>query len=156
VCTNFAGLADIFENQVLSLYHGVASLTNKLPPQLSIQIPLLVIMNVVVADASKSTSTTDAHAPNSSDQGAARVFTEIELAKATTERLGKGYDGTVIENIATVSSSDLCGSILGYVDKIVQLGDILSQVVTPHTFHVNGFTYRLIRFIHTPSWRGKH
>ena len=89
------------------------------------------VTNVAVADASESTSKADVHAPKSSEQGAARVFTEVELAKATAERLGKGYDGTVIENVATVSSSDLCGSILGYVDKIVQLGDVLSQVVTP-------------------------
>jgi hypothetical protein len=43
VCTNFAGLADIFANQVLSWYHGVASPKNKLPSHLSIQISLLVM-----------------------------------------------------------------------------------------------------------------
>jgi hypothetical protein len=98
------------------------------------------VTNVAVADASEYTSATAAHAPKSSEQEAAHVFTEVELAKATAGRLGKDYDGTVIENVATVSSSDLCGTILGYVDKIVQLGDILSQVVTPDTCFVDGFT----------------
>jgi hypothetical protein len=113
------------------------------------------ITNVAVVDTSESTSKADVHAPKSSEQGATLVFTEVELAKATAERLGEGYDGTVIENVATVSSSDLCGSILVYVDKIVQLGDILSQVVTPDAFPVDVFTYRLIRSIHMPSWHGK-
>jgi hypothetical protein len=34
VYTNFAGLADIFANQVLSRYHGVANSKNKLPSRL--------------------------------------------------------------------------------------------------------------------------
>jgi len=33
-----------------------------------------------------------------------------------------------MDNATAVISSDLCGTIIGYVDKVVHLGDILSQV----------------------------
>ena len=76
---------------------------------------------------SHSTNSLNPNASKSSEQAADRVSSAIEHAKVTTERL-KGYGGTAIDNVTTVTSSDLCGTLLGYVDKVVQLGDVVSKV----------------------------
>ena len=60
----------------------------------------------------------------SPEQALDSVSSTIEHAKVTTERL-KGYGGTTIDNVTAVTSSDLCGTLLGYVDKVVQLGDVV-------------------------------
>jgi hypothetical protein len=51
----------------------------------------------------------------------------VEQARTATAKL-KSYHGTAMDNIAAVTTSDLCGTILGYVDRVVQFGDKLSQV----------------------------
>ena len=52
----------------------------------------------------------------------------MERATTAVARL-KCYDGTVVDNVTAVISSDLCVTILGYVDKVIQLGDMISQVL---------------------------
>jgi hypothetical protein len=65
------------------------------------------------------------------------VHAVVDHATTTTAGL-KGYDGNTLDTVITVTSSDLCGTILGYVDKVVRLGDIVSQVLLaftlPHVF----------------------
>jgi len=80
-----------------------------------------------VLPLSTSTPPNMPYPPNIVSEAADSVPTVVERARTTMAGI-KGYDGTTMDGITTVSSSDLCGTILGYVDKVVRLGDIISQV----------------------------
>jgi hypothetical protein len=74
------------------------------------------------------------HPPNVVSEALDDVPAALERARAGTARL-HGYDGTAVDGITALTSSDLCGTILGYVDKVVQLGNIVSQVLLMSLFH---------------------
>jgi len=114
----------------------------------------------VVQEVSHPATGFGPHVSNSSkspEQAPDSVSSAIEHAKVTTERL-KGYGGTTIDNVTAVTSSDLCGTLLGYVDKVVQLGDIVSKV--PLSYALCTSFYSLItarlhfRSTHMRNWRG--
>ena len=114
----------------------------------------------VVQEVSHPATGFGPHVSNSSkspEQALDSVPSAIKQAKVTTERL-KGYGGTTIDNVTAVTSSDLCGTLLGYVDKVVQLGDIVSKV--PLSYALCTSFYSLItarlhfRSTHMRNWRG--
>ena len=113
----------------------------------------------VVQEVSHPATGFGPHVSNSSKspEQAPDSVSAIEHAKVTTERL-KGYGGTTIDNVTAVTSSDLCGTLLGYVDKVVQLGDIVSKV--PLSYALCTSFYSLItarlhfRSTHMRNWRG--
>jgi hypothetical protein len=57
------------------------------------------------------------HPPNVVGEAVDDVPAAVERARAATARL-HCYDGTAVDNITTVASSDLCGTIMGYVDSL--------------------------------------
>jgi hypothetical protein len=101
-------------------------------------------------------ATTDTlHPPNIVNEAADVVPTAVEDAKTAVAKLN-GYDGRAMDRITTVTSSDLCGTILGYVDRVVKLGDIVSQVLLTHALSLMALQlYTIFRSIRTPSWHGK-
>jgi hypothetical protein len=97
------------------------------------------------------------HPPKVTEETTECVVAVVEQAKTTTAKLN-GYDGTPMDNINAVTSSDLCGTILGYVDKVVQFGDVVSQVILPLLSIpvISHHLQRVSRFIHMRSWHGKY
>jgi hypothetical protein len=55
------------------------------------------------------------------------AIVELEHAEAATANL-KSYDGRVADAIISATSSDICNTVVGYIDKVVQFGDAISQV----------------------------
>jgi hypothetical protein len=79
------------------------------------------------SEEQSSVTREDAIPPSDSNRPAAEVLSEVTLAEAATARL-RGYDGSVVDDVTAVTSSDLCSSILVFVDRVVQIGDVISQV----------------------------
>ena len=79
----------------------------------------------------------------------------MERAPTAVARL-KRYDGAVVDNVTAAIASDLCATILGYVDKVVQLGDVISQVLLIPSFFNPLSQHAIFRFIHMQSLHGKH
>ena len=69
-----------------------------------------------------STTTPSVPHPRNED-----IHAAVEHAKAGTAGL-QGYDGTAIDVVTSVTSSGLCSTIIGYVDNLVQVGDVISKV----------------------------
>jgi hypothetical protein len=63
-----------------------------------------------------------------SDKPGAETLAELERAEATTTKL-TSYRGRITDGITADSSSDVCNSVLGCVEKVIKLGDIISQVI---------------------------
>ena len=57
------------------------------------------------------------------------IHADVERAKAGTVGLQGIDDGTAMDTVISITSSDLCWTIVGYVDKLVQLGDVISTVI---------------------------
>jgi len=97
---------------------------------------------VAIRDVSHPATSFNPHASDSSkspEQAADSVSSAIEHARATTGKL-KGYGGTAIDNVTAVTSSDLCGTLLGYVDKVVQLGDVVSKVTLSYALRTSFYS----------------
>jgi hypothetical protein len=90
--------------------------------------------SVTQEDATPST------APNRPE---AEILAEVKRAEATTAKFGN-HDGTVLDDITAVTSSDVCNTVLGHVDKVMQIGDVLSQVI-PH--HATPCSYPIVTFL---------
>jgi hypothetical protein len=101
---------------------------------------------IAAQEVSHPTTSLNPNASKSPEQAADRVSSVIEHARATTERL-KGYGGTTIDNVTAATSSDLCSTLLGYVDKVVQLGDVVSKVTLSYVLYT-GFYLRLNSKVH--------
>ena len=99
---------------------------------------------IAAQEVSHPTTSLNPNASKSPEQAADRVSSVIEHARATTERL-KGYGGT--DNVTVATSSDLCSTLLGYVDKVVQLGDVVSKVTLSYVLYT-GFYLRLNSKVH--------
>jgi hypothetical protein len=82
------------------------------------------------------------------------VLAELERAEATTAQL-KGYHGAVVDNITTVTSSDVCITVIGYVEKVVQFGDIISQVTLYSSFGSSPNVTSISRFTRMQSSHGR-
>jgi hypothetical protein len=72
------------------------------------------------------------------------VSAAVEHARGATVEL-KGYNGTALDSATVVASSNLFEIVIGYVDKVVQFGDIISQVLltlrASFTRAYNGMTF---------------
>ena len=48
----------------------------------------------------------------------------------------KGYNGEIMDTVIAVQSSDMCGIILQYLDKLVSFGDSISQASSSASAHI--------------------
>jgi hypothetical protein len=58
------------------------------------------------------------------DASTSIALAELEHAKIAVSNL-RSHDGQVVD---AVTSSDICSTVMGYVDKLVQFGDVISEV----------------------------
>jgi len=101
---------------------------------------------IAAQKVSHPTTSLNPNTSKSTEQAVDRVSSAIEHARATTERL-KGYGGTTIDNVTAATSSDLCSTLLGYVNKVVELGDVVSKVTLSCVLYT-GFYLRLNSKVH--------
>jgi hypothetical protein len=79
---------------------------------------------------------------------------ELERAEVATANL-RSYDGRIADAIISVTSLDLCNTVLGYINKVVQFGDTISQV--SHTLKSPFFSLlNCFRSILMQNSRGRH
>jgi hypothetical protein len=90
----------------------------------------------------------------SSDRPGAEALAELERAEATTTKL-TSYRGTIVDSITTASSSDVCSSVLGCVEQLIRLGDVISQVILHLVYYSVGNIMSICRSIHMPSSHGR-
>jgi hypothetical protein len=63
-----------------------------------------------------------------SDKPGAETLAELERAEATTAKLAS-YRGIIMDGITAESSSNLCSSVLECLEKVIKIGDVISQVI---------------------------
>jgi hypothetical protein len=78
------------------------------------------------------------HPPELPGQRVESVTAVVEHARESTGRL-KGYGGTAMDSVATATSSGLCNSLLGSVNKVVQIGDVVSKVTSSRVANCSSF-----------------
>jgi hypothetical protein len=89
-----------------------------------------------------------------SDKPGAETLAELERAGATTTKL-TSYRGRIMDGITAESSSDICSSVLGCVEKVTKLGNVISQVMH-YLIHCSVPNVIFIcRSIHMPSLHGR-
>ena len=90
------------------------------------------------------------------DRPEAEILAEVKRAEATTAKFGN-HDGTVLDDITAVTSSDVCNTVLGHVDKVMQIGDVISQVNPYHATSCSCpiVTFLISRSIHMRSSHGR-
>jgi hypothetical protein len=72
------------------------------------------------------TSNTTHNQAQPAEEGTNLISSAIQRAAKTTDTM-KGYNGELVDAVTAVKSSDMCGIVLQYLDKLVSFGDSISQ-----------------------------
>ncbi|KIM78135.1 hypothetical protein PILCRDRAFT_824851 [Piloderma croceum F 1598] len=75
----------------------------------------------------KDITSTESAGAQPAEEGTDLISSAIQRAAKTTDAM-KGYNGEIMDTVIAVKSSDMCGIILQYLDKLVSFGDSISQV----------------------------